>query len=266
MVPHASASEQFDRNAEKYRDEPLFAAGEDLERMVRSVTPSGRERLLDVGAGAGHVALAFAPHVRECTGIDISERMVGVARDFARERGVPNVTFQAGRAEALPFPDASFEIVTCRFTAHHFVDLPAAVAQIARVLTPGGTLVVVDHYAPEDRRLDRFVNDLDRMRDASHVRECTLSEWKAMLAQHELQWRQIAAWDLPLELQRWLDRAGTPEERREQIFRHLASAPAPAAETFRIERDGEGRPLSFSLKVALFHGVRGGSEDQSTRV
>ena len=207
MEPHASAREQFDKNAEKYRDEPLFAEGEDLRRMTRSVELAGSEVLLDLGTGAGHVALAFAPHVRECIGIDISERMIGVAQEFSRTRGASNVRFRLGSAEGLPFPDAAFDIVTCRFTAHHFDNLPTAVAEISRVLKPGGTLLVVDHYAPEDEELDRFVNDLDRMRDPSHVRESSLSEWRRLLASEGLEWKLVSTWDLPLGLTSWLARA-----------------------------------------------------------
>lgn len=256
METNASAREQFNRNAEKYRDEPLFAAGEDLRRMTESLRLTGRESLLDLGAGAGHVALAFASSVRECVGVDISERMVAVAQEFARSKGASNVSFRLGSADELPFPDGAFDIVTCRFTAHHFDNLAAAVAEIARVLRPGGTLVVVDHYAPADEELDQFVNDLDRMRDPSHVRESTLGEWQELLAREGLAWSLISMWELPLEVENWLERAATPPEERRRVIQHLSSAPARCAEAFRIVLDEEGFPHSFSLKMVLFHGSK----------
>lgn len=64
---------QFGRNAQQYRDEPLFAAGEDLEHMIKVAQPGKEEHLLDVGTGAGHTALAFAPHVNQCIGLDVTD-------------------------------------------------------------------------------------------------------------------------------------------------------------------------------------------------
>lgn len=190
MDARISSQEQFSKNAEKYRDEPLFSEGEDLRRMVKSVSLSGTERLLDIGTGAGHTTLAFAPHVEMCVGIDLTEKMVRVASEMAVNRSVSNVQFQVGDAENLPFEEASFDLVTCRFAAHHFPDLKKAVGEIARVLKPGGIFLLVDHYAPEETELDVFVNQLNRLRDPSHVRESSLSEWRDLLTQHGLFYRK----------------------------------------------------------------------------
>src|SRR5207247_8938825 len=85
-------------------------------------------------------------------------------------------------AESLPFPDESFEIVTVRIAPHHFADIHAAVRETARVLVPGGRLVAVDTTVPEDDELDRQINQIDALRDPSHVRNYRESEWRSMLA------------------------------------------------------------------------------------
>ncbi|MFD1674348.1 class I SAM-dependent methyltransferase [Alicyclobacillus fodiniaquatilis] len=121
-----TADSQFAKNAEKYRDAPLFAEGEDLGLMVNSIRLSGTETVLDIGAGAGHTALAFAPHVQFCYGVDVTEEMVQVANQFAADKGVRNAQFQVGDVAELPYDDASFDIVTCRFAAHHFTDVERA--------------------------------------------------------------------------------------------------------------------------------------------
>ena len=221
MNSRVSAQQQFSKNAEKYRDEPLFAMGEDLHHMVQSVSLLGTEKVLDIGAAAGHTALAFAPFVVECHGIDVTEQMVQVATKYAADRGVSNVQFQIGDAENLSFPDASFDIVTCRFTAHHFTNVDKAVNEISRVLKPGGKFLLVDHYAPEDVALDTFVNALNRMRDPSHVRESSLSEWKTLFAKNGLSYREILKWDLPLEFQNWVERSSTPFEVRQKLIEYL---------------------------------------------
>lgn len=256
MTPPLSAREQFDKNAEKYLRAPLFATGDDLRRLVESLALTGTEHVLDLGTGAGHVALTVAHSAAHCFGIDVSERMIEVATDAARRRGVENVRFTIGDAEKLPFAEATFDVVTCRFAAHHFSDPEKAVAEISRVLVPGGTLAIVDHYAPDDPELDVFVNELDRMRDRSHMREQTLREWQELFAHYGLDYHVVRTWDLPLGFADWLERAGTPEDTRRRIVSYLRVASPRCRETFRVELDDGGNPSSFCLKAALFHGTK----------
>ena len=70
--------------------------------------------MLDVATGAGHTALAFAPHVAKVTATDITEEMLAETRKLAESRGLANVKTLTANAEDLPFPDASFDLVVCR--------------------------------------------------------------------------------------------------------------------------------------------------------
>jgi ubiquinone/menaquinone biosynthesis C-methylase UbiE len=81
----------------------------------------------------------------------------------------------------LPFTNEQFEIVTCRRAAHNFTDIGLALAEMRRVLRPGGRLVIDDRSVPEDDEADRAMNHLDELFDRSHVREYRPSEWKDML-------------------------------------------------------------------------------------
>ncbi|ASB87104.1 putative methyltransferase YcgJ [Bacillus sonorensis] len=98
-----SAQKQFAKNPDRYRDEPLFSAGKDLEFMVNSVSLQGDEVLLDVGSGAGHTAIAFSPFVKHCTGVDITEEMVQTAALFAKEKNAFRVSFLQMRKSSI-FP------------------------------------------------------------------------------------------------------------------------------------------------------------------
>ncbi|WP_054949493.1 class I SAM-dependent methyltransferase [Numidum massiliense] len=248
---------QFAKNATDYRDEKFFASGDDLQMMVKAVPLTGNEKLLDIGTGAGHTALAFAPFVAEGIGLDITEEMVRVATAYAKTDGTANVTFRQGDAEQLPFPDATFDIVTCRMAAHHFPQVEKAVREISRVLKPGGHFLLVDHYAPEAPLLDRFINTLDKLRDPSHIREYTLSEWRALFATGSFAYREVAKWDLPLNVSDWLARARTPSERRQQVVTLFKSdMPPQCRETFCLSFDGDGNPHTFCLKAVLLHGLK----------
>ncbi|PTQ56523.1 MAG: SAM-dependent methyltransferase [Candidatus Carbobacillus altaicus] len=87
QVDKSRVQRQFGQNAQQYRDDPLFAAGEDLEHMITVAQPGKEERLLDVGTGAGHTALAFAPYVNQCIGLDVTEETFSI---HLNEQGQPS--------------------------------------------------------------------------------------------------------------------------------------------------------------------------------
>jgi SAM-dependent methyltransferase len=161
------------------------------------------------------------------------------------------------RDERLPFPDGAFHLVVCRFAAHHFADFHQAVREMARVLAPGGRVLAIDHYAPEDEAMDGFINEIDRTRDPSHVREWRLSQWEAAFAAAGLAFSVRRRWDLALDFANWVDRAGTPPEARARLAQRLAEAPPASRAEFRIALDEAGQPVSFCLKAALVEGRKG---------
>jgi ubiquinone/menaquinone biosynthesis C-methylase UbiE len=136
------------------------------EQLRSFVAPRGDERALDVGTGAGTLALALAPLVREVVGVDIVEALL----DRARANAPANVSFVEGDATALPFEPFSFDLVCTRRTLHHIARPELVVAELTRVTAPGGHVFVDDQIAPVDPlaalELDRF----ERARDPSHTR------------------------------------------------------------------------------------------------
>jgi len=245
--------QQFGQSATDYRDEPLFAEGSDLNWMVESMEFSGAERLLDIGTGAGHTCLAFAPLLAECVGLDVTPEMVQVATGLAADKGMTNVRFLQAEAEHLPFADDTFDVVTCRFAAHHFANVEQAMREVSRVLRPGGTFLLIDHYAPEPPELDEFVNTLDQLRDPSHVREYSLAQWQSYFQQNELSFAEVRHWDLKLEFANWVKRAKTPLHVQEQLAQFLGGASEACKETFQLEIV-DGQPQTFCLKCAFLRG------------
>lgn len=136
------------------------------EQLRTFVVPRGDERAVDVGTGAGTLALALAPLVREVVGVDIVAELL----ERARAKAPPNVTFVDGDATSLPFETGSFDLVCTRRTLHHIARPERAIAELTRVAAPGGRVFVDDQIAPADPlaglELDRF----ERARDPSHTR------------------------------------------------------------------------------------------------
>ncbi len=182
--------------------------------------------------------------------------MVEIASSFAQDKGAGNVRFQLGTAESLPFPDNSFDLITCRYAAHHFSDVRKAVSEVARVLKKDGRFLLVDHYAPEDSVLDEFINQLNRLRDPSHVRESSLSEWQSMFTANQLGYQEVQKWNLPIQYESWIKRSGTPADREKQIITHLNDASDEARDMFHIKMNQNGQPGSFCLKAILIQGIK----------
>ena len=107
---------------------------------------------LDVATGTGDFAIALAarPQVDRVVGLDFAAPMLPLAVEKSRRAAAP-VDYVAGDAHSLPFPDGAFVCVTVGFGVRNFVDLPRALSEMARVLRPGGRLVVLEIVRMEGR-------------------------------------------------------------------------------------------------------------------
>ena len=172
--------DQFTRQATVFSTAAAMTDEDALRMIVEAARPAREDRLLDVACGPGLVVCAFAPHVREATGIDVTPAMLDRARKLAADRGLANVAWRQGDVYALPYQDAWFEIVTTRFSFHHFLEPLAVLREMVRVCAPGGRVVVVDDYASEDPAKATAFNRLEKLRDPSHSRCLTLTELKGL--------------------------------------------------------------------------------------
>lgn len=253
MDQTGSIQGQFGAAAAAYAVSPVHRGGPDLDAMLAAAPATGRERVLDIGCGAGHTTLAFAPRVASVVAFDLTPEMLAQARTLADERGLTNVRFEQGHAGSLPFPDASFDVVTSRLAAHHFSDPAAMVREAARVLVPGGMLLLVDSIAAEDPALDTFVNAFELLRDPSHVRDHRISEWEAMFRAAGLAPETLGAFDIHLDFDSWVARIGTSPAAQTGIRAVFDAAPDEVRQHFHIHARGE---YAFRLESALIRGAR----------
>jgi ubiquinone/menaquinone biosynthesis C-methylase UbiE len=193
-------------------------ATELAERVRDWLSPtSGTERAVDSGAGTGALAFALAPLVREVVGVDLDEERLEAARRLAPA----NVTFVAGDAAALPFEFGSFDIAGSLRVLHHAKRPELVVAELARVIRPGGRILLADQIAPADPltglELDRF----ERARDPSHTRLLPDGDVKALFEANDLGVARSEVVREQRELEPYLDLAGTEGAQRERA-RELA--------------------------------------------
>jgi len=241
-----SVQRQFAPVAANYATSAVHVGGPDLLAMLDAAELRGDEQVLDAGCGTGHTALAFAPRVAEVVAVDLTEAMLAQGRKLARQRDIANITFKRGDVEQLAFPDASFDLVTSRYSAHHYPHPFVALREFARMLRPGGRLLLVDVVAPEEPAQDTFLNAIELLRDPSHVRDHTVGQWQAMLAQAGLVSEPLGHWPLRLEFESWVARMNTPFLAITQIRTLIEGAPREIRGGLAIE-DG----YSFSVPTAL---------------
>jgi len=237
--------EQFGRVASKYRCSADHVDLEDLDLLFEGLSPKKGERGLDVATGAGHTARALAGHDVRVVASDLTPRMLQEARALAAETGTENVFYAAADAEALPFVDKSFDLVTCRLAAHHFHDIRAAIREIARVTRSQGRIGVIDSIVPGEPSLDAYMNGIERVRDPSHVRSYRSEEWLEFLAEAGLDPLRVASLWKTHAFPEWVARTGQPTTVQREIERMFLTAFPLAKETYRVRVD-EGRVFSFA--------------------
>jgi len=177
-------SDHWSERAELYRASSAHSAGLDLDLLVEWST--GARTALDVATGGGHVGRRLREAGLEVVTADPAPGMQ------------PDVIC---RAEDLPFADASFDVVVTRVAAHHFVDVRAAVRELARVARD--RVLVVDTLHEGDAG-----EEAERVRDPSHVRNYREDEWRSFLADAGLVVEEVRVLDVPIDLDEWLARTG----------------------------------------------------------
>jgi SAM-dependent methyltransferase len=188
----------WSERADAYRESAAHREGPDLDLIVEWAM--GGKTALDVGTGGGHVGR----RLREA-GLQVvtTDPAPGMQADVVCP------------AESLPFADASFDVVACRIAAHHFADVRAAVAEMARVTDD--RVLVVDNLFGGDA-----LEEAERVRDPSHVRCLSEAEWRAMLGDAGLGVEEVRFFETRIEFEPWLARAGCAGEEAERA-RELAA-------------------------------------------
>jgi SAM-dependent methyltransferase len=243
----AIVGQQFGTRAAAYLSSAVHAQGADLAALAALVAAQSPMRVLDLGCGAGHVSFAVAPHAEAVVAYDLSANMLEVVARAAAERGFANITTRQGVAEHLPFPDASFDCVLSRYSAHHWRDFEAGLREAARVLKPGGLAGFVDAVSPGAPLLDTYLQTIELLRDPSHVRDYARAEWESAMVRAGLTPGPVTPHRVRLDFAVWVVRMRTPKLQADAIRAIQAVMSESVTRHFEIGPDG-----SFTLDVVLF--------------
>ena len=191
--------------AQAYRESPTHREGSDLDLLVEWCEPAVGVKALDVATGGGHVARRLRGRGCEVVSLDPSP---GMQADVL------------ARAEDIPFEDGSFDVVVSRIAPHHFGDIRAAIAEMARV---SNRLVVIEDTLFSSERHEAA----ERLRDPTHVRNYTEDEWRGFLSEAGLEVEQVETFEKTHPLEDWLARTGCEGEEAERVRELLADRMTP---------------------------------------
>ena len=255
MTRTTSVQQQFGPNAERYARAIYFARGADLDDLIGVVKPQADWRVLDVATGGGHCAMMLAPLVAHVTATDITVEMLTAASQVSSARELDNITFEPANAEALPYADESFDLVTCRIAAHHFDDPGQAVREFARATKRGGCVVLVDPIVPYERAVADEINAWDLTRDPSHVACLTINGWSSLFCAADLDVVHINTFDVPLDFDDLMSRSSRDAATVADLRHRLLHGSTGLREFFKPREDDDR--LSFIWPQMLIVGRRG---------
>ncbi|HRV76901.1 MAG TPA: class I SAM-dependent methyltransferase [Thauera sp.] len=239
--------DQYATRASAYVNSAAHAAWQDLDLIAQLLANQRGAVALDVGCGGGHLTYRLAPLVSQVVACDLAASMLAAVAEQASLRGLPNIATREAAAESLPFEVATFDVVATRFSAHHWHAFAEGIAEMARVLKPGGLALMSDVVSPGVSLLDTWLQTLELLRDPSHVRDASTAEWDAALAAAGLAIERIEHLRLRLDFATWVARMDTPEPQVTAIRMLQARAASAVKDYFEMEEDS-----SFTVDTALF--------------
>jgi ubiquinone/menaquinone biosynthesis C-methylase UbiE len=236
-----AAQQQFDRQSQHYGKGHVLSDVSDIKDALGRFDLLKPGRALDVAAGAGHTGLYLASIGWQVTLADISTAMLQQVSTAARERGL-KVEIRQHAAEAFPYADATFDLVTCRVAAHHFSDPAAFVRETARVLKPGGAFLLIDGSIEDGQPVaEEWAHNVEKLRDPSHHRLLSPGTWTKLCEDAGLRvvFSELQPFKQP-DVNWYFDTSNTTPENRARALELIRTAPLEARKLFRLaEQDGK---------------------------
>jgi SAM-dependent methyltransferase len=245
---------EFTHQAETFNDSAVAHDPATLDGLIAVAAPSASERWLDLCCGPGIVTRALAAHADSVLGVDATPAMVAAAQRASAQTA--NASFEVGDATALELPDATFDGAVNRFALHH-IPVPGRVLDtLARVVKPGGTIVVADHLLDADGAGAAWSQEIERLRDPSHWSSLTAARLRALGAAAGLILEHEQSGPIELDFDDWLARGSGGTVNAAAIERALIERPQQS-DCFQVSERGGARILTLQIWIGRFRAAAG---------
>jgi len=218
--------------------------------MLEDLPVAPSDTALDVATGTGEFARALAPHVATVIGLDATDAMLAQGRKFVAAAGIPNITFEQGIVQELPFEDERFDIVASRYAFHHFADPKPVLSEMVRVCKTGGHVIVVDIVVPDAATATEY-QYYEWLCDPSHTRCLESEEFRSDFRLFGLEVVSARHRILTEELDEWLDFSLTQQEARAEILRAVRAELDGGPKTGLSPREEASVPFFQQLDLAI---------------
>ena len=245
------AKEQFNNQAKFYSSSKTFSTGESLDILSNLFNKKKFKSGLDIGTGAGFAAFELSKSCEKVEATDISEGMINEAKKIMKERKINNLNFNICSAEELNYSDKEFDIVTCRTAAHHFLDVEKFCSEVHRVLRDEGEFIIVDTITSDQIKLNNWHQEVELIRDKSHIKNLSLIEWKSILKISKFSFLDIIQSRVTMNLNDWMERSGTSDKDKKILKDKFQNSNEKIKRFFGIKI--LNNDISFYWPVGIFH-------------
>ncbi|MDQ0338206.1 ubiquinone/menaquinone biosynthesis C-methylase UbiE [Caldalkalibacillus uzonensis] len=239
-INHELIKQSFSKQASSFPDSPVLGDVRQIEAIVDMAGIQEGEWVLDLGCGTGLITRALARRSSQVVGLDLTLQMLEKAKEQGDKQGLAPLYVQ-GDACQTPFISEMFDCVVTRLTLHHMTEPERLIWEIKRVLKPSGRLILADIIADADPEKQKRHNQLEQLRDPSHVKFLTEQEIEELLLTTGFSLISTKRWETNRTLAEWL--AVTGSDKQHDIVKMMEEG---------MEEDAFGLQIRYEMNDIVF--------------